>query len=1540
MPPTPPNLLIPYLKSLLEDGLRPVAWIGAGASVAAGFPTLATLAQRLRQRLENDLDPKADGYAVLDAYVAENGKARLSAFLQKQLGQPAQPTALHQALARLTGASVFEALFTTNYDRLLENALNEADVAHVVQDMERNFVLQATDDVQLVKIHGDLNDWMNVILTSDSYAAFEAKTLLVQQLDISLKTHPVVFIGCSMTDPRLLDWLAALSKAEREALLSSKAILTENDWNAVPAETRELLDACKIRPILVPDYDAIPRLLMETAQVLAPLDVNGLIFSLKPDEDNWTVVGPTPESAEHVSPNPLLDEPFVSLLNVLRKKASSVLVKGVPEEENKAVILRQLGRQIGERLNSVLFSDEARQAVIRRIHETPRGRARLTVRVADRGVLADRALALPWELLMPEEGIFAVEMGMLDVVREAFVDGGPSLPEPTGPVRVAVTVAAPEGQSALNYEAEQYRLQGALAPLGHDVAFSDLGGVDDLVEVVVGQNASVVHFSGHGLPGELVFEDDYGFYERVKVDELARKLNSKVRSARHNFPLVFFLASCHGATGADEAPWQDDDAATTRKVRELAVALGEGPSTAATLHRNDFVQVIGYFGPVGDRICTLAEERYYRAIARGENVLQAANEARARLSEPFKYRGEELWYPMAWAQLAVYHRGPDRPLATTSQEQLDVPAKRFSREMVQVNGLPVLEHGFVGRRRQLHEIRRKYRSGQRLFVIKGMGGLGKTALASHLLCRVLTKQSADQLVLRCQHLKGHQQNVSQGNSGPLSPRNTESLAGEVHAGRGLGRGVENSYNAALADLRNQVEEHGKTHQLENWEARVQFLSEQITDPLEGFQATVEELLKDRPGLVLYADNTEALQYGPRDDGPVGNWQETIRPWWDYLEELSKKIVVLLSTRYFWDDLDTEARIEIPPMSESDVLRMIEPWKQLGKLPYSVVRKLAERVDGHPRTVEILDGLVGDRLLELGRMPDYRVWEKVIEPILPKQAQEITADLLLAELWQRLSPEGRTQARHVGVIQVPAPRSVVEDLGDKTQELTRTSFLTRYRVPLLSNEKLTWDDRWGLHSLVKDFVAKQSGGDRQASLKRAGLAFKEWVGTSTLISDTEEGIRLLHEAREADEAWPMVQKHVLYLRRHARYAEALTLLQTSESSGVSGDALARALMYNSQMRMNMGDRRDALGEDLEKALMVAVTDETRAYVLHELASFLEGRGRYEEAAKIFPEILQIKEATFGKTHQDYGASLHQLAVILSKQGKYDEAEILLRQSFKIHESTLGQNHSNLSASLHQLAVVLSKQGKYDEAERHLRQALDIFETTIGRTHPSYGMSLHALAGVLESQGKFQEAEHFLRQSLDIKETALGKTHPSVAATLNNLAGVVAHQGRLGESEPLFKRAVDIYMNIHGPNHPETAVLLSSLASLQAQLKNPEASATAKQAFQGLMATLGPEHPVVQQNAPSLINIINPQAQHQALAAQVRDGVVGAVQAGALAQIREGMSQLIQAAEKDDNALMASYCRAVLAVLNGEEPVDVPELFVEDVDAVREAVRSAS
>lgn len=91
-------------------------------------------------------------------------------------------------------------------------------------------------------------------------------------------------------------------------------------------------------------------------------------------------------------------------------------------------------------------------------------------------------------------------------------------------------------------------------------------------------------------------------------------------------------------------------------------------------------------------------------------------------------------YPFAWSQLVFYRRGPEYPLSlplTSGHRQQSDSA--LQRTFQDAGNRRILINGFIGRRTELHSIRRRLHHGQRVFVFHGLGGLGKTTLAVHLL---------------------------------------------------------------------------------------------------------------------------------------------------------------------------------------------------------------------------------------------------------------------------------------------------------------------------------------------------------------------------------------------------------------------------------------------------------------------------------------------------------------------------------------------------------------------------------------------------------------------------------------------------------------------------------------------------------------------------------------------------------------------------------------------------------------------------------------
>lgn len=1104
-----------------------------------------------------------------------------------------------------------------------------------------------------------------------------------------------------------------------------------------------------------------------------------LTCTIEPRDSSWLVSGPAPWLGSRTILSPLADRSFRARLAELREWSCRPVRRGDPQAPGTEEFLRRLARQVSGPLEDVLFPEEVRTAVLPRIGSEG---ALLVLRVTGNSELSDRVLALPWELA--GSGLTG---SPLQVVREAVTEGAPELPEQiSGPLSVAAFIAAPEDRSPLAYEEEALRLQVALAPLGHQVSFAELGRLQDLVELAETGEPGVLHFSGHGQEGRLVFEDALGLAEEVPVEELVRQLRlvllNPARQGR--FPVLFFLSS-RGAVAAGPTPEPSD--------------LEAGPATAGRLHRAGLAQVVGFFGPVDGELASRAEEAFYAELARGASVLEAAAAARFSLTQPLGEPGGERWYPLGHILLAVYQRGPARPLAEGTASPAS--AAPVGGRAVELGGLPVLERGFIGRRGEQHEILRRVHAGQRLLVLQGLGGLGKTALATQLLARALAPgEAVDRLILRCRDLP-----------------DTED---------------------PLLELWAQVEEHGDLHGLPGWSGRTQFLRATISGSAEGLVAAIREVLRHRPHLTVYIDNAETLQVGPRGHAPddPGSWRPGLEGWWPPIETLAEDgTLVLVSTRYAWKGLAPQAHLAVGTLSKADTWRLVESFDEIARLPREVRLRLVRTVDGHPRAVELLDRLIGLRIRALGRaLRGEETWAEVIEPLLPHEGRLLQEDLLLEALWKLLPEEARGHARRLGLLRQPAPVWVVDRLGTARDALIRASLLTRSREAVSGGAgdgpRVRWVDRWGLHGLVREHVARDLGEEpREAGHRAVGEAWAEWLQRpGWLQTDQREAAFHLHAAREADRAWPIVQDHAHWLRTQGRYQEARLLLEESIAAGVQGTARALALVLLANVRTVQGD--PGVEPVYQQVLTSEIPESLRAEALHEYAVYLDLAARYDEAEALVRRALEIKRSCPGLAAHEIGVTLVLLGRVLESLGRFAEAEAALGEALSILTEAPQEIRPQLSVAIHSLARVLDKQGRLAESEARFREAAELDRLAQGEDDPQYAVALQSLSWSLARQGKAEEAEGWLRKALDIQERTFGRDHPETATARLTLGRVLAQEGRDREAEELFREVVEIDRRTLPVDHPERSHALNALGGLLArQERHAEAEPLLREAL---------------------------------------------------------------------------------------------------------------
>ena len=191
-----------------------------------------------------------------------------------------QPTAAHRSIAALTAGGFFRVIVTTNFDRLMEAALNDAGVVPTV--------LSSPDQVQgalpivhtrccLFKVHGDYLD-ARIRNTRPELASYPAvyDTLLDRMLD----EYGLVVCG----------WSAEWDEALRNALLRARSRRFATYWALHGQESdnaRRLIDHRGAQKIHIESADAFFREVQQNVESIEeysrphPLSVEAAVSSLK-----------------------------------------------------------------------------------------------------------------------------------------------------------------------------------------------------------------------------------------------------------------------------------------------------------------------------------------------------------------------------------------------------------------------------------------------------------------------------------------------------------------------------------------------------------------------------------------------------------------------------------------------------------------------------------------------------------------------------------------------------------------------------------------------------------------------------------------------------------------------------------------------------------------------------------------------------------------------------------------------------------------------------------------------------------------------------------------------------------------------------------------------------------------------------------------------------------------------------------------------------------------------------------------------------------
>lgn len=207
--------LLKEYPEALKDGVGAV-FVGAGVSMAAGYPSWAALLHEIGEELGVDSTDTHDLAALAQWSIQESGGAtRVRQVLKEELGADKPIPEALEIIARLPTRHVW----TTNYDRLIERAFRSIGRPIDSISSASDLALRASPGAtRLYKMHGSIDRLDDVVISTDDYELFRAKRgPYLPLLQAHLTSMSMLFVGLSFTDPNIRHVLSLIRESFTQA---------------------------------------------------------------------------------------------------------------------------------------------------------------------------------------------------------------------------------------------------------------------------------------------------------------------------------------------------------------------------------------------------------------------------------------------------------------------------------------------------------------------------------------------------------------------------------------------------------------------------------------------------------------------------------------------------------------------------------------------------------------------------------------------------------------------------------------------------------------------------------------------------------------------------------------------------------------------------------------------------------------------------------------------------------------------------------------------------------------------------------------------------------------------------------------------------------------------------------------------------------------------------------------------------------------------------------------------------------------------------
>ncbi|MFJ5739339.1 tetratricopeptide repeat protein [Streptomyces microflavus] len=253
----------------------------------------------------------------------------------------------------------------------------------------------------------------------------------------------------------------------------------------------------------------------------------------------------------------------------------------------------------------------------------------------------------------------------------------------------------------------------------------------------------------------------------------------------------------------------------------------------------------------------------------------------------------------------------------------------------------------------------------------------------------------------------------------------------------------------------------------------------------------------------------------------------------------------------------------------------------------------------------------------------------------------------------------------------------------------------------------------------------------------------------------------------------------------------------------------------------------------------------------LATALMVAGRFESAIEILHKVVGGYVKGAGMHDREMFIPLNNLASAYVQSGQFAKGLPILEELLEARTRELGPDHHHTLDTLSNIASAFDSAGRGDLSIPLYEQVIAKRRDAFGELHPDVLKSRNDLATAFAKVRQFERAIPLYREVLSDREEVLGKKHPAALRTRSNLGAALMDSGDLASAEVILREVVSLQVDAMGPRHPDTLNSRNSLGNvLLNSAKYIQAARIFEVILEDMRATLDANHVLILSAANNL------------------------------------------------------------------------------------------